>query len=220
MSETLKHDHENSGEKDYPYAQLREVGEFFREQCKDPLDAIESTSAVIGVMVDIKPAGLVGFEYQPGSENQQEAFEANLQSMGINFIEQDTGGVYQHYFISKDPETARALQQAFLELWGNNGTGNPSDDINERLGHLLGYPETAIQYAKSGSANAADPLRKRPDTLMIHDPAHFEEEYAAYEQPIYEIMDKVCPDLTEALRRSQEQKLGQRVLSFFKKTRD
>lgn len=41
MSETLKYNHENNGEKDYPYTQLHEVGEFFREQCKDPLDAIE-----------------------------------------------------------------------------------------------------------------------------------------------------------------------------------
>lgn len=220
MSETLKHNHEDNGEKDYHYVQLRKVGEFFREQCKDPLDAIERTSAVIGVVADIKPAGLVGFEYQPGSEEKQEAFEANLQNMGINFIEQDAGGVYQHYFISKDLETAKALQQAFLALWANNGAGNSSDDINERLGHLLGYPETAIQYVKSGKARAVDPLQKRPDTLMVHDPVHFEEEYAAYEQPIYEIMDKACPNLTDALRRSQKQKFGQRLLSFFKKTRD
>lgn len=220
MSETLKYNHENNGEKDYPYTQLHEVGEFFREQCKDPLDAIERTSVVIGVIADTKPAGLVGFEYRPGSEEQQEAFEANLQNMGINFIVQDTGGVYQHYFISKDLETARALQQAFLALWANNGTGNSSDDIDERLGHLLGYPETAIQYVKSGKASAVDPLQKRPDTLMVHDPAHFEEEYATYEQPIYDIMNKACPDLTEALQHNQKQKLGQRILSFFKKARD
>ncbi len=221
MSEILKHNHEDedSGEKDYPYAQLREVGEFFREQCKDLLDAIERTSAVVGVIADIKPAGLVGFEYQSGSEEQQEAFETNLQNMGINFIEQDTGGVYQHYFISKDLETAKELQQAFLALWANNGTGNSSDDINELLGHLLGYPETAIQYAKSGKAGAVGPLQKCPDTLMVHDPAHFEEEYAAYEQPIYEIMDKACPELTEIMRRNQKQKLGQRILSFFKKAK-
>lgn len=221
MSETLKHNHEDTGEKDYPYAQLHEVGEFFREQCRDPLDAIERTSAVIGVVADIKPAGLIGFEYRPGSEEQQEAFEANLQNMGINFITQeDTGGVYQHYFISKNLETVKSLQQAFLELWANNGTGNSNDDIDERLGYLLGYPETAIQYVKSGKASRLDPLQKRPDTLMVHDPAHFEEEYAAYEQPIYEIMDKACPELTEALRRSQKQKFGQRVLSFFKKVRN
>lgn len=220
MSETLSHNHEDSGEKDYPYALLHEVGEFFREQCKDPLDSIDRTSAVIGVIADIKPAGLVGFEYQPGSEEQQEAFETNLQNMGINFIEQDVGGVYQHYFISKNLETAVALQQAFLELWANNDMSNSSADINERLGHLLGYPETAIQYVKSGKASAVDPLRKRPDTLIVHDPAHFEEEYAAYEQPIYEIMDKACPELTETLRRIQKQKFGQRILSFFKKARN
>lgn len=220
MSETLKYNHETNGERDYPYVQLREVGEFFREQCKDPLGTIERTSAVIGVIADIKPAGLVGFEYQPGSEEQQEAFEVNLQNMGINFIEQDAGGVYRHYFISRDLKTARALQRAFLELWANNSTNNSSDDINERLGRLLGYPETAIQYVKSSKASAVDPLQKRPDTLIVHDPAHFEEEYAAYERPIYEIMDKACPELTEALRRSQKQKLGQRILSFLKRIRN
>lgn len=79
----------------------------------------------------------------------------------------------------------------------------------------MGYPETAINYVRSGKARGVERLQKRPDTLIVHDPAHFEEEYDVYEKPIYDIMDESCPELSAVRKRYKERRIGNKLLKLF-----
>ncbi len=213
--EKLSAARESAGERDYDKQHLREVGKFFLETEQSVESAVERTSAVVGVEIGVKPAGLVGFSYDPERNDEQRGFEDALQAMDIKYIRQ-AQGAYQHYFISKDAELAEELQETFAELWAKEDK-NQISETDLKLGRLLGYPETAVDYVMSGRAKAVDELQKRPDTLLVHDPEHFEEEYEAYEKPIYEAMDVNCLELAVARKRQQNGHLGGKIVGLLRK---
>ncbi len=129
-------------------------------------------------------------------------------------MRKEQSGTYFHYFISKDKNTAEALKETFEALWSQDDK-NKNLDIDAKLGRLLGYPETAIEYVRAGKPKDVTESQRRPDVLVVHDPAHFEEEYEAYEKPIYEIMDESCPELSAVRKRHKERHFGGRILKLF-----
>lgn len=169
-------------------------------------------ACVIGVKIGVKPAGLIGVNYSLDDQDVPEKLEENLHELGIDFVSREMGG-YQQYYIGKDVDTAQELQETFARYYQG------SDDrkvLDAKLGQLLGYPETATQYVVNGGTKY-NRVNKRKDVLIIHDPKHFQEEYDAYEKPIYEIMDECCPELSRLRKQQVKQNFGRKVLGLFKK---
>lgn len=188
----------------YP-EELREMGRFFLENRETVEDAVEEAACVMGVYADVKPAGVVTNGYE-GKEKQEE-FEQGLRRLGLEYTMRDIGqGAFQQYFVSKDLEKARELEATFERLWKD-------EPVDRELGQLLGYPETAVDYVSRGGKNGVTSR----DTLIIHSPECFREEYEAYEQRLYEMLDEACPELMEAKRRAEKRGIGKRILGIFKK---
>jgi len=83
------------------------------------------------------------------------------------------------------------------------------DEIDHRLGKLLGYPETAINQDFREPTKLLDKIKglfkKRHDESFnsrcyVHSPGHENEEFEQYEKPIHEFMDKYCPESTKVLK--------------------
>ena len=196
---------ESTGEQvTYP-EKLREVGKFFLNNCESVEEAVESAACVVGVYANVKPAGVVTNGWK--GEAEQEEFEDNLRGVGLEYtVREISHGAFQQYFVSRDSEKAKELQLNFERLW----SGEP---VDRELGRLLGYPETAIDYVSRGGEKGV----KSRDTLIVHSPEYFQEEYDAYEGKLYGIMNDACPELMEAKGRNEKRGLGQRVLEMFKK---
>lgn len=187
----------------YPES-LREVGKFFLKNCDSVEEAVEGAACVAGVYADVKPAGVVTNAWM-GEQGQQD-FEHNLQELGINYVVRDISqGGYQQYFVSKDLSKAEELERVFGQLWN----GEP---VDKKLGQLLGYPETAVNYVVNGGKDE----KRASDTLIVHSPEHFQDEHDAYEGILYGILNEACPELMEAKRRNEKRKIGKRIFGIFK----
>lgn len=161
----------------------------------DPWPTALIMAAITGVYIDLKP---VAFEHlmsdQIGSLDY-EFFRNLLSRLQINFTSKTTPAsppIITWYF-SKQPELITDLQHQF-DIW-HQASDATEDSANRRIGQLLGYPSTAIEFFIQRS-HTSEPSSEIPSnqSFYIHSPEHFQSEFDQYEKPLYAAMEAFCPN--------------------------
>jgi hypothetical protein len=105
---------------------------------------------------------------------------------------------YVRYYVSDSKKTLFTLRSMFKALTEKE----QSKDLNEKIGLMLGYPETAIDYYlyhrnESAEDEARDARGYVLASYYVHSLENVDAEFEAYEKPIFEVMSKYCPKVWE-----------------------
>lgn len=175
---------------------------------------------IIGVLLDIKPACIVDFFISKFNEKEAELMEKLVKDLELscvierNLVTLNPGEKTElrTFYISKKLENAELLasvehemEQQFRE---NFQDPYKIKECHRRIGRILGYPETAIEFflirwdkivAKEYTAEEADKESKKY-FHFIHSELNAEEEFEEYDRPIHEAMEQYIPTLTKIFR--------------------
>lgn len=197
---------------------LNNYHQYGEASCADM--AFVSASEILGAAIGIKPTALTTIELVEEDQNADtEAFEDMLSKLGMTMIPEDIGGIKRRYFYGKDANLVKRAQDTFHKLWQTEVGTKEREIIDEQLGFLLGYPETAVlgnpHNTKHLSKFTQNKLAKQyPDQLICHTQEHIAEEYAAYEQRIFVAIQEYCPNIYRAHERPRWQTLGKKILGL------
>lgn len=198
--ETLGHV-ENSSESQNQQEKIKE--KTFEKIDEMEMLAPETTFDLVGVTEDIKPAGILSM-YTPKNftERSNERTESILNSLGLKFSKDITddptyapaGYDLVSYYVAKTDELVTETIKAEHQSWDDHQMG----DGTRKLGKLLGFPETAIEYyIKRNQENAktgASPQKLYPNEYFYaHSPENVQTEFQQYEAKIMPAMQKYCP---------------------------
>ena len=185
----------------------------FKHKAK-PGVAASVVAGIIGVMIGVKPATVFFFNADEFAEldpdDCKEAFkQAGLKALFFRheYFESDKTTWIEDVYVARDVETADKLHQAFIKLqntiddmgqiYNQEGWGEASREI----GHLLGYPKTAIEYFIANQ-DTEDEERKQlmgRYQFYTHSLKHHKEEYQAYDLKIYQALHDYAPRSAELL---------------------
>jgi hypothetical protein len=156
----------------------------------NPADIIDT----VGVLADIKPASII--DYSPDLLDV-------LDKLGLSYCELGRcPEAIDDLTLSKDPRISVELATILTDE-------EASDDKFRRIGTLLGYPESAIEYfiRRSTSIDKDDPDEELPAIIpkafdgTVHDefcqfilsPEHWREEVEAYALPLEAAVRDMAP---------------------------
>lgn len=204
---------------------LGELDQFLTEKCSRPLIGADRLSCIVGVLIDIKPSCVIDFTEFDTENMSLKEFEKILKELGLVFIYEKTelgadfDVTFTHtYFISKDKETVDMIFDAEHELYDHFDTDEPNAPIikiiHKKIGRLLGYPETAIDWFLIRTEKMdlgeidADDAKKDLKTYyhFIHSRLNGEEEFEEYDKPIHEAMEKYAPLSAKIMREESDGK--------------
>lgn len=190
---------------------VRRLADFlFRAQSATGLIFLWGASEIIGTLIDLKPATMISCDFTPADLATFQKLITSLHLVSV--IEElpipklPPGQHAYMIFISRQRQTAQKLQVAhrnYLALgWC---PGDPADQkLNSEIGHLLGYPPTAIDYFNSGPRDARGIVLHRPgaehDRYYLHSPDHFRTEYQQFEDILHPALATLCPPVAKRLR--------------------
>lgn len=185
---------------------------FLVNSCARPFIAADRLSCIMGVIIDVKPACMIDFTKQDAEKMDLKVFESFLKSLKLEFIYEKTDlnpeiePKFTHtYYISKEKRIATMLQEAEQELYDHFNIDEPNAPIikviHRKIGRLLGYPETATDWflvrTEKISLEEIDNEEMYKDLQkyfhFIHSRVNDEEEFAEYDRPIHEAMEKYTP---------------------------
>lgn len=198
---------------------LTEFDKFLTENCARPIVAADRLSCIVGVIIDVKPSCMIDFTPFDTENMSLKTFEKYLKELGLEFIYEKTElnanfePPFTHtYFISKNKDTVGMLFDAEHELYDHFDTDEPNAPIikiiHKKIGRLLGYPETAIDWFLVRTEKM-DLGEMEKDEYMkdlqkyhhfIHSRTNSEEEFEEYDKPIHEAMEKYTPLAAKLLR--------------------
>lgn len=185
---------------------LNDIENIFLNENKP--QATEDTLILIGVATGIKPAGTI-VNYSYGSPEQDKLAE-KIRAMGLVALTNDftVGDSEAHELvISANPDTAKDLLESFTELRQINNVTDPNPtsatdkkELEAKIGHLLGYPDTAINRYNNDSTDPVFRFFSTPAEyrqFYTHSQDHAYEEYNQYEAKLYDATEKLCPETWE-----------------------
>lgn len=186
---------------------LRAIERFMYKYSVRPTTTACDIADIVGVVADIKPAAFNSLQADLIGENELWRFTKLLERLGLRVIfeRRSFGGALDiYYFVAKSHKRAAKLQDAFHELW-NKGK---SKEIDMEIGALLGYPETAVRYYSSftDSLSEAHSERAKRNRFYAHSATHEDDEFLAYEVPIYRQLQRHCPKTAKILRAQTEKR--------------
>jgi hypothetical protein len=185
---------------------LRSLERFLLKGERNKVGIAKDIASIVGVVIGVKSAMLGTFN-ESDNVNQHELwlFTQKLNRMDLHVIfyrRRCEMKSYMVYFVARSNKKARELHDAFLELWNKE-----TQESNRRIGELLGYPETAINYYlrmkdehSDGHFSERHMKSMERNRFYAHSATHEDEEFQAYEVPIYKALQKHCPKTTKLLK--------------------
>jgi hypothetical protein len=185
----------------------------FKHKVK-PSVAASMVAGIIGVIIGVKPATTSFFDADEfvklDPDDCKEVFkQAGLKALFFRHecIEGCKMTWIEDVYIARDVKTAEKLHQAFMKLhstiddMGQTCNQRNWEEASREIGHLLGYPETAVEYFIANQ-DIEDEERERlmeRYQFYIHSPMHHEEEYQAYDHKIYHALQEYAPKTAKIL---------------------
>jgi hypothetical protein len=164
---------------------------------------------IIGVLIGVKPATVNYLFAFMMSGYKRAKLAKMIRKLGLevefeNFTDMRSSGEvekfnkYVRYYVSDSKKTLFTLRSMFKALTEQE----QSKDLNEKIGLMLGYPETAIDYYlyhrnESAEDEARDARGYVLASYYVHSLENVDAEFEAYEKPIFEVMSKYCPKVWE-----------------------
>ena len=171
-----------------------------------PNKATSIVSSILGVLIGLKPGAMVMIEVSLLDNNRLDTFLSILYRLGLSTetsrrtnITPDDDSVYIVFYISRDEAVAKNLESFFAALWeitDNNSMVSRREEwenLNLKIGTLLGYPETAIKYFISNDMSEDWRERIARNRYYAHSKEHEEEEYYAYDQKLNRAVNEFAP---------------------------
>lgn len=205
---------------------LRNFDQFLIKNSARPFIAADRLSCIVGVLVDVKPACIVDFSKHDVEDIRLREFEKYLKLLGLTYVYEKTNlnsdlkdvESTHSYYISKNKETVNMLLDAEHELYDLFDSAEPNSPvikiIHQKIGRLLGYPETATEWflVRSERINQAEldeddifrDLQKYHH--FIHSRSNADEEFNEYDKPIHEAMEKYTPLSAKIMRENSGEK--------------
>ena len=162
----------------------------------------------IGVIIGIKPSAISHFEAEEFLNIDPEEMFEILDQVGLTalFFKQEhinAGKLVwiEDIYVSRDIKTAVELRQSFMKLrstmddMGQIFDKKAWEESSREIGHLLGYPSTAIEcFIVEQDIDNEEKLQLRNRyQFYIHSPEHHEQEYQAYDQKINQAISDYAP---------------------------
>ncbi len=148
---------------------------------------------IVGVIIGIKPVAQCDWPLECAEANTMWLLKQKLEALKLFVLFDGKEGDNRVFFVAKSQKRAVQLRDAFQELHDRGA----SPEIHTEIGSLLGYPETAVQYyirlhpEKGISENHRTAIAR--NRFYAHSLSHEDEEFRAYEEPIYHYLERHCP---------------------------
>lgn len=164
---------------------------------------IRNMAEIIGVAIGVKTVAMDLFTPSELERVDLREFRKMLHGLGVHVVFErralggnDPMNFAQYYFLGLSHENAVAAQSLFHKIW------NGEWEMNREIGGLLGYPQTAVDYfleRDEALDSELDKARNKRNRFYIHSPEHENEEFAAYEAKIYQVINASCPNTARML---------------------
>lgn len=170
--------------------------------------AANAMADFMGVIIGVKPAAITYFEIEDFVNIDSEKIIELLDQIGLKalffayeYISMGQLKSIEEVYISRDTRTAIELREAFQKMrssiddFGQFSDEKKWEESSRRIGRLLGYPDTAIEYFIT-ERDIDNPERQ---SLMAkyrfyaHSPEHHEQEYRNYDRKIYQALQDYAP---------------------------
>lgn len=171
---------------------LRSFERFVYKKLGTTKSAADLVANTVGVFIEIKPAMQGDWPLELADSKTLWLLKQKFESLRLFIVFDRAECNNRIFFVAKSHKKAEALRSAFSRL----ANAGPSAEINTRIGELLGYPSSAIQYyirlhpEKGLSENHRANLER--NRFYAHSIAHEDEEFNSYEAPIYRQLRKYC----------------------------
>lgn len=187
---------------------LSKLEDYIFEHKIRPNVAASMMADFIGVMIGIKPAAIGNFEAEEFLNIDPEEMFGILDQVGLKalFFKQEyisAGKLVwiEDIYVSRNIKTATELRQSFMKMrstmddMGQIFDKKAWEESSREIGHLLGYPSTAIEYfiAEQDIDNEERLRLMNRYQFYIHSPEHHEQEYQAYDQKIDQAIRDYAP---------------------------
>jgi hypothetical protein len=191
------------------------------EHIQEPDSVAVAASCCVGVAIGLKPSGAFIMSYKELISCDQEELIKIFEDLGLKIVVSlrsiKTNDEPEWYFdlcVAHDFKTARELKQAFELLRDSmdelGQTTDPEDweVATKKIGHLLGYPETAVESFINMTDKERDSeervARMRRTRYFAHSAEHEKEECEAYDYVLNRAIDELAPRTTEILKKRTE----------------
>ncbi len=171
-----------------------------------PNKATSIISSILGVLIGLKPAAMVMIEVSLLDEYKLRSIVSLFSELNLytetskrDNITPDDDSSYMVFYVSLDNEKAIQLEDYFIKLWeitDNNNQASRRDEwemLNIKIGNLLGYPQTAINYFISNDTSDDWQERLARNRYYAHSREHEEEEYYLYDQKLNKAVNEYAP---------------------------
>lgn len=193
---------------------ITKLEDFIFNHKKNPDIAAHMMADYLGVMIGVKPAATNIFEAEEFIEIDPgeciEVFDrVGLKALFFreDYIDMGKSTWFESVYVSRDIETANKLRRAFEKLHDSiDGIGQTCnqkewEESSIEIGHLLGYPDTAVEYFIT-ERDVEDEQRQQIMShyqFYIHSPKHHEQEYQAYDAKIYQAIRDFAPKTADII---------------------
>ena len=179
--------------------------------------AADNVADILGVLIDLKPAMTADFGEEEFKILDFEYFKNLISdlSLKIVFLKRPYKSAFKeevlnYYFISKDETKASSLRELFKSLWKNiDEKGNIIDkgawvDITQKIGGLLGYPETALEeFVRLSDEDIMSETRRARmgrNRYYSHSAEYENEEYESYDKKLNQAIENYAPMTAKVLK--------------------
>ena len=197
------------------------IEDFIFQIKKKPLAAAGVMADIVGVLIDLKPAMIGGFEEDELKNFRFEDFDKLLDDLGLKKVYFEN-----HYYvngkkltdrdfcISKKIRLAKQTHKAFVKLWST--MDNAGEILNHKkwvkttrkIGKLLGYPKTAIKdFVKETDIDNDDRIeRMKRNRYYAHSAKYENDEFRSYDQILNRALADFAPKTTALLSKNTEKR--------------
>ncbi len=171
---------------------LRALERFIYKKLGITYSSADLVANSVGVFIGVKPAMQGDWPLELADSKTLWLLKQKFEALRLFVVFDRAECNNRIFFVAKSHKKAEELRSAFSEL----ADKGPSADINTRIGKLLGYPDTAIQYyirlhPENGLSDNHRALSER-NRFYAHSVAHENDEFLTYETPIYRQLQKYC----------------------------
>ena len=154
---------------------------------------------IVGVHINIKTAAQCEWPAAQADAKTMWLLTKKLKAIGLFALFDAKENDNQVFYVAKSRKRAESLRSAFQKLHNQGATA----ETNTIIGTLLGYPASAVQYyirlhPENGISDNHKEMMAR-NRFYAHSLAHENEEFLAYEAPIYKYLSRHCPRTAKIL---------------------
>lgn len=164
--------------------------------------AAETMAHIVGVLIGVKEAMEGDFPPDYSDSKRFWRMKKLLDNLNLAVIfdrYQFDGHSFTRFYVATSHRRAEKLRDLFRKLSSEGW----SPELHTEIGHMLGYPETAIRYfIRSDPADGMSKSRQERTSrnrFYVHSSTYEDAEFKAYEVPIYRQLQKFCPKSTKVL---------------------